>query len=95
MSDHLAAALKEFTDSFLPDAVTQYETTAPTVAAHCDDLYIRLTTKQEPKNYPTIAEVFAVQLLNAAGWMLPNAAANHIYHLRHRLGMDVTGHAGY
>lgn len=94
-ADQLALALDQFTRTFLPDAVTQYETTAPTVAAHCDDLYIRLTTKQEPKDYPTVQEVFAVQLLSAAGWMLPNAAANHIYHLRHRLGMDVTGHTGF
>ena len=94
-ADQLALALDQFTRTFLPDAVAHYETTAPTVAAHCDDLYIRLTTKQEPKDYPTVQEVFAVQLLNAAGWMLPNAAANHIYHLRHRLGMDVTGHTGF
>lgn len=93
--EQLAAALNQFTENFLPDAVTQYEKTAPTVAAHCDDLYIRLTTKQEPKNYPTVQEIFAVAALYGAGWMLPNAAANHIYHLRHRLAMDVTGHAGY
>lgn len=89
-------AIVNFTD-FLEEAVTQYETTAPTVAAHCDDLYRRLTTKVADEESPKVVELLVVGMIHDAkgGWLLPNAAANHIYKLRHRLGMDVTGHAGF
>jgi len=95
-AEEFRLALNRVTEGFIPEAVEHYEKTAPTVAAHCDDLYIRLTTKQEPKNYPTVAELHAVlQLAEGSDWIPPNLAANHIYHLRHRLGMDVTGQAGF
>lgn len=89
-------AISNFTD-FLEEAVTHYETTAPTVAAHCDDLYRRLTTKVADSDSPRMIELIAVGSIHdeKAGWLLPNVAANLIYKIRHRLGMDVTGHAGF
>lgn len=76
----------------LAEAVAHYERTAPTVAEHCDDLFIRMN---EAAERVTLAELNAVAALWSSDWLQPNYAANHVYHLRHRLGFDVVGHAGY
>ncbi len=76
----------------LTAACEEYETSAPTVCAHCDDLYRRVSAIDPAV---TLAEVIDVQALWAEGWMPPSYAANRVYKLRHRLGMDVTGHAGF
>lgn len=70
-------------------ACSLYEHTAPVVADHCNDLYIRINERPDKV---TLAELLGVcQLWAGDEWMQPNLAANTIYHLRHRLGMDTTG----
>jgi hypothetical protein len=76
----------------LTEACDRYERTSPTVHAHCDDLYIRIN---EDPQAVTLAELQGVAGLWADGWLGKHYATNMIYHLRHRLGMDVTGHAGF
>lgn len=81
----------------LTEACEHYQKSAPTVEAHCDDLYRRITSSP--------AKVTLAELIDVAGlwcdsedglqWFHPNAAANVVYKLRHRLGMDTTGHAGF
>lgn len=73
-------------------ACAHYEKSAPTVAEHCNDLFIRINERADAV---TIAEMVGVEGLWRDGYEQPNHAANHIYHLRHRLGMDTTGQAGY
>lgn len=80
--------------SFLSDAVDHYEKTAPTVSKHCDDLYIRLSSARH--GMATLSEIGQVAgLRDGEGWLPPNLAANRIYHIRHELGMDTTGNAGF
>jgi hypothetical protein len=83
---------------FLSQAVGHYEKTAPTVAAYLDDLYIRCNERTEDVR---LCEITAVRALYAADgdrpgtWESPCYAANRIYKLMHRLGMDTTGQAGF
>ena len=80
-------------ETFIADVCEQYEKTAPTVYAHANDLYERLISKP---SQVSLAEVAGFADLREEGiWYAPNMATNHIYHLRHRLGMDTTGHAGF
>ena len=77
---------------FLTDACQHYEQTAPTVADHCNDLYIRI----QDGSPVTVREIMAVcALCDRDGWAHPNYAANAVYKLRDSLGMDTTGHAGF
>jgi hypothetical protein len=73
-------------------ACDHYQLTAPTVRDHCDDLYRRV--EADPAKV-TLAEIFGVHALWADDWMQANHAANHVYKLRSRLGMDTTGQAGF
>jgi hypothetical protein len=77
---------------YLTEACGRYEQTAPTVAEHCDDLYIRI---YEDAANVTLAELNGVAGLWVDGWLAPNVAANLVYNLRSRLGMDTTGQAGF
>lgn len=77
---------------FLTDACKHYEKTAPTVAAHCDEMYIRISDGSPV----TVREIISVLGLCAGeGWEHPNYAANRIYKLRESLKMGTTGHVGY
>ncbi len=77
----------------LTEACEHYERSAPTVRDHCDDLYQRIN---ETPERVTLAELLGVSWLWADGeWAAPSYAANRVYHLRNRLGMDVTGQAGF
>ena len=74
-------------------AVQHYEKLAPTVAVYLDDLYVRINERPAEVRLP---ELLAVERLRQDGdWLQANYAANDIYHLQHRLGHDVTGHAGF
>jgi hypothetical protein len=78
---------------WLEEAVPHYEKTSPTVSAYLDDLYIRITNRPSDVS---LSELFGAEELQEEGdWLQPNYAANHVYKLMHRLGMDTTGHAGF
>jgi hypothetical protein len=62
------------------------------VEAHCNDLFIRMN---EADHTVTLCELKAVSMLWDDSWAGPSHAANLIYKVRHRLGMDTTGHAGF
>ena len=70
-----------------------YDKTAPTVTEWANDLYIRINESPETVRLPelTMLSRFAEEGI----WLQPNYAANQVYHLMHRLGMDVTGHVGF
>lgn len=76
----------------LEEACERYEKSAPTVAEHCNDLFARMN---EAPDKVTLGECLSVAYIWRDEWMQPNYAANTIYKLRHRLGMDTTGHAGF
>jgi len=79
-------------ENFLTAACDHYERSAPTVADHCNGLYIRIQDGLPV----TVREIMAVcALCDRDGWVPPNYAANAIYKLRQSLGMDTTGHAGF
>jgi hypothetical protein len=79
--------------TFLENAVSEYQKTAPTVADYCDHLYRRINNAP---NTVFLQELLTVErLLENGQWMLPNYAANTIYKLMHSLGIDTTGHAGF
>lgn len=78
--------------SFLTDACTQYEKTAPTVHSYCEDLYERVSESQLVQ----LEEIRLVSQLRVNNiWATPNQAANIVYHIQDRLGMKTTGHAGF
>jgi hypothetical protein len=77
---------------YLEEAVEHYAITAPTVSRYCDDLYIRI---EESPSSVSLSELKTVSRLLEGDWMHPNYAANLIYHLMDRQGMDTTGHAGF
>jgi hypothetical protein len=79
--------------TFLECAVEHYEVTAPTVAEYCDGLYRRVN--ESPRNISLLELLTVQQLQQDALWLMPNYAANRIYHLMAALGMDTTGHAGF
>lgn len=80
-------------DGFLGRACDHYEKSAPTVHAYCDELCRRL---QDDADGVCVSEVIAVLALRQdSEWEQPNYAANRIYKLMSRLGMDTTGHAGF
>lgn len=77
----------------LTDAADHYEKSAPTVCEYVNDLYSRINERAEEVR---LSELFFVgRLLEEGQWMQPNYAANQVYHLMSRLGMNVTGHAGF
>lgn len=76
----------------LTAACDHYEKTAPTVRDHCDDLYIRINEAPEKVS---LAELLGTAGVWNGGFQPANFAANMIYKLRYRLGMDTTGNAGY
>jgi hypothetical protein len=80
--------------AFLTEACEEYEKTAPTVAAHCDDLYRRVTGDPAKVSLAELRQV-ATLVEDDGEWMHPSYAANAIYKLRSRLGMDTTGHIGF
>lgn len=79
-------------ETYLAEVCEQYEKTAPTVSEYADSVYRRLTQKM-PVNVWEILELR--QLLDVDGWEQPNYAANRVYHLMTRLGLDTTGQAGF
>lgn len=70
-----------------------YEKTAPTVSDYLDGLYQRLERKPDDVRLSEI--LMAQRLLENGLYMAPALAANTVYKLMNRLGMDTTGHAGY
>ncbi len=79
--------------AFLTEVCEHYEKTAPTVCAYANDLYIRIG---ERTDHVRLSELSCVAKLREDGlWEHPNFAANRIYHLMARLGMDVTRQAGF
>lgn len=91
-------ALRDYLDvegivKFLEEAIEHYHQTAPTVADHLHTVYSRIN---EVPEHLTLAELVGVLRLREEGeWEHPNYAANRIYKLRDRLGMDTTGHLGF
>ncbi len=78
--------------SFLEEACTWYEKTAPTVSQYVDELYVRLNETQAVD----LREITFIQRLKECNqWLHPNYAANQLYHLMVNLGMDTTGHIGF
>lgn len=69
-----------------------YEKSAPTVTDYVDTLYGRVHD-QKPVQLAEITGITA--LLDDGQWMQPNYAANYIYHLMQRVGLDTTGQAGF
>jgi hypothetical protein len=90
LRDHLDT---DAIDGFLVEAVEHYATSAPTVAEHLDDLYLRL--REAPEAVSVLELVGVLRLREEGEWEHPNYAANRIYKLRDRLGMDTTGHLGF
>jgi hypothetical protein len=80
--------------AFLTAGCEHYERTAPTVRDHLDGMYLRMVDRK-PVTWIEIAGVLQLRDLETFEWEHPNYAANRIYKLRHELGMDVTGHAGF
>lgn len=77
---------------FCADAVMHYHVEAPTVSEYLDGLYTRVY-EGEPVQ---LAEIVAVQTICENGvYMHPNYAANYVYKLKARLGMDTTGDPGF
>jgi hypothetical protein len=77
----------------LAEAVAHYGWSAPTVAAYLDGLYVRL---REDPDHVALSELVALARLKEEGqWEHPNFAANRVYHLMRRLGMDASGHVGF
>jgi excisionase family DNA binding protein len=91
-------ALRDYLDvegivEFLEEAIEHYHQTAPTVADHLHTVYSRVN---EVPEHLTLAELVGVLRLREEGeWEHPNHAANRVYKLRDRLGMDTTGQAGF
>ncbi len=81
-------------EEFAEPAVVHYRESAPTVSRYLDDLYIRVRTGE---GAPVLLdEILTVQrLYESEQYLEPNHAANLIYKLMSRLGMDTTGHAGF
>ena len=101
----MIAQMREYMSAltlFLEDGVRHYEKCAPTVSRYLDDLFIRIGDTfavKNPEQGPspvTLAELLGVaSLKDDSGWIGPNYAANTVYKLMSRLGMDTTGHAGF
>ena len=78
---------------FLTECCEQYEKSAPTVDAYCNDLYIRIN--ENPASV-SLFELLKIQLLKDSNiWMNPNVAANYVYHLETELGRSTVGHIGF
>jgi hypothetical protein len=78
---------------FLAEACEHYERTAPTVAAYCNGLYVRLSEK--PAEVSALEVIRIPMLKEGAGWMQPNYAANFVYKLMSELNQPTTGHTGF
>lgn len=71
----------------------RYETTAPTVHAWANDLYVRINERPDDVR---LSELLTVgRFVEGGVWLQPNYAANMVYKLQARLGQDTTGHAGF
>src|SRR5436305_1657660 len=74
-------------------AVGRYGRSGPTVLAYLDGLYAR---RREDPDHVALSELVALARLKEEGqWEHPNYAADRVYHLMDRLGMDTSGHAGF
>lgn len=73
-------------DAFIVLAVAQYETSAPTVTKYLNDLYGRLVTDLSQVNLFEVFQVLA--LLENSIWEDPLHAANRIFRLKDRLGLN-------
>lgn len=77
----------------IEEACGRYEKTAPTVCDYLNGLYVRIN---EDATAVRLAELmFVGRLVEDGTWMHPNYAANAVYHLMDRIGMDTTGQAGF
>jgi SAM-dependent methyltransferase len=81
--------------AFLTAGCEHYEKTAPTVRDHLDDVYMRLINKGNAVSWYELVRVLQLRDEQSLEWEHPNYAANRIYKLRHELGMDITGNAGF
>jgi SAM-dependent methyltransferase len=81
--------------AFLTAGCEHYEKTAPTVDDHLEDVYMRLINKGNAVSWYELVQVLQLRDYQSLEWEHPNYAANRIYKLRHELGMDITGHAGF
>ena len=80
-------------DTQLTAIADHYEKSAPTVNEWANDVCIRISEKPETVVLPEL--LFVGRLQENGEWLAANYAANQLYHLLHRLGRDVSGHAGY
>jgi hypothetical protein len=83
----------EKTLKLLELAVVYYQRSAPTVSGYLNDLYIRINERPDEVRLSEL--LFAESLLSDGEWTQPNYAANQVYKLTSRLGMNTTGHAGW
>lgn len=90
--ESFSAAVRALTKE-LEQGVAHYEKTAPTVSEYLDGLYRRLHGQADEVRMSEL--MFVDQLQDEGIYMHPNHAANAVYHLMSRLGMDTTGHAGF
>lgn len=86
--------------AFLKAAVVHYEKSAPTVSDHADETYRRFLDPADfagghDVTWREIGQLLQLRDEVSREWEQPNAAANRVYKLRHSMGMDVTGHAGF
>lgn len=92
MNSFTALDLEAF-ERFIQVALATYQSSAPTVVSHLNDLYLRVIECPEQVTLFELTQV--TKLLENSIWMQANHAANFIYRLRNRLNMDTTGHAGF
>lgn len=86
MIDHKAI------EAALAKIANHYEKSAPTVERWADALYRKFNSKEHGSIL--LDEINTAANLSACD-LHPNTAANIVYKLMHRLGQDVTGHAGF
>lgn len=77
----------------LENVCEHYEKTAPTVSDWADDLYRRLGDQKTAPSVRLAELEMAVALSPLDDH--PNMAANRVYKMMERLGMDTTGQAGF
>ena len=79
--------------SFLTEACEFYERSAPTVHDYLDGLFRRV---ENDASNVRLSELYFITDLKCDGEFLqPNYAANAVYKIMQRLGMDTTGHIGF
>lgn len=83
-------------EGFLVEAAEHYDGSAPTVCDYLNELYIRIgdaTRKELPVDLREL--IFLEKLVEEGQWLQANQAANAVYKLKHRLGMETTGMIDY